>query len=174
MRPEGKSIDDNQMGMRSIGDSGSDVGTTAGVSLTSEDKSGLPVNGGVPNTPDSPGYSAPYNAKAVPINKSRGTGVQINNGALDAGQAAGGDGNASAYAKVTSIQGEKVAGMNSGPSIGRFDNPPPVITATGTPEAVDTAMKAVPQRWPGTDVEHRHPHPQDNDGTPTGLDRTWR
>jgi hypothetical protein len=135
--------------------------------------------------------------QTVPISKSRGTGVQINNGALTAGQAnpagtgptpdddgsgQGGAGasksgmgmgsNASEMAKVTSVTGDKVSGMNYGPSIGRFDNPPAVIERTGVDESIEDAMSAVEDRWPGTDTEHIIPSRAD--GTPTGKDRIWR
>jgi hypothetical protein len=200
MRPEGKSNDDNQMGFRDVSSSDSkQVGGGAGVGMTPEDKSGLPVNGGVPATPDTTQYTALNNSKTVPINKSRGTGVQINNGALTAagGNPAGagpmmdddgsgpngatGDGSAVSYgqgsvasemAKVTKVSGDKVSGMNYGPSIGRFDNPPAVIKRTGTDESIEDALTAVESRWAPTDTEHIIP--SSKDGTPTGQDRIWR
>lgn len=175
MRPEDKDAADNQMGERPIGTKNGTTGTTAGVSLTNEDKSGLPQGTGPAATPDTKAYSNAPNSDAVAINKSRGTGVQVNNNAMDADQANSyGDGQASAIAKVAKVTGESVPGMNSGPSLGRFDNPPGVMKQTGTPESVSQALDTVEDRWDGTDTEHRHPHPKDNDGTPTGLDRIWR
>jgi hypothetical protein len=200
-RPESKDNADNQMGPRSIGSSGGTSGTTAGVSLTDEDKSGLPEGTGPGSLPDSKPYTNLDNTKTVPIGKSRGTGTQVNNGALTAGQAnpagtgpsvdddgngpgggmpgtgAGKAGmgmgsNASEMAKVTSVSGDKVAGLNYGPSIGRFDNPPAVIKRTGTDDSIEDALSAIEDRWPGTDTEHIRE--TFVDGTPTGKDRNWR
>lgn len=174
-RPEDKDAADNQMGFRKVGQTGGTTGKTAGVSLTSEDKSGMTDGTGPGNSPDDKSYTNAPNSQSVPMNKSRGTGVQINNGAMEADDAnpAGGS-TASQMAKVTKVTGEGVPGMNYGPSIGRFDNPPGVMKRTGTPESIEDALDTVEDRFENTDTEHRHPHPKDNDGTPTGLDRTWR
>lgn len=140
MRPEGKSAADNQMEAKGPGD------------MTDEDESGIPDKVGA--EPDTKNYTNAANVGTVPIGKSRGTGLQVNNGALDATDAAGSSGNASAIAKVSSVTGEKVPGMNYGPSIGRMDDPPAAIKSTGTEDSVESARSAVERRWPGIDTEH--------------------
>lgn len=194
MRPEGKSNDDNQMGPRSIGGSGSGTGNTAGVGMTDEDKTGLPK--AIPSQPDDSSYTNAPNTATVPINKSRGTGLQVNNGAMkasggnpagagpdpdddgsgpddsDGGTSMGQGSNASQMAKVTKVAGDKVSGMNYGPSIGRFDNPPAVMKRTGTDDSIEDGLSAIEDRWAGTDTEHIIPSRAD--GTATGKDRIWR
>lgn len=75
-------------------------------------------------------------------------------------------GTASAIAKVTSVTGEKVEGMNYGPSIGRFDNPPAVAKSTGTPESISAMRNAIESRHEGIDTEHVT--------ASEDSDRTWR
>lgn len=162
MRPEDKSTEDNQMspkGQKGVG------------SYTEEDKSGIPSKIG-PN-PDEKGATNAPNTDSVAINKSRGTGMQVNNGAMEADQASPyGEGSASAIAKVTKVTGESVPGMNSGPSIGRFDNPPAVMTRTGTDESVEDACDAIEDRWPGTDTEQVGGETKYS--SKNGADRFWR
>lgn len=199
MRPEDKDNADNQMGPRSIKSQSGTTGKTSGVGLTSEDKSGFQDGTGSSGArPDQAAWTNLDNSKSVPINKSRGTGVQINNGALTAGQAnpagtgptpdddgsgkgesgaseqagMGGGSIASQMAKVTKVSGESIPGMNYGPSIGRFDNPPAVLTRTGTDEAIEDACDAVEDRWPGTDTEQTEAETRYS--SKTGNDRIWR
>lgn len=104
------------------------------------------------NRPDEPGYTDPgHNQPGY-----EGTEPDFEKQAPDV---------ASAIGYVTKVEGEKVKGMNFGPSIGRFDAPPYVVRETGTAGSIAKCVAAHSKRRPEQTLEHVHAD---------ASDRNWR